>query len=118
MSIKYIKHQNKDILVASFNECDGHEQMMDLAVKLRDEVVGSAGGLRVLTNYEGVLLNPQFMSKVKEMGKQAQGKVVKSAVIGVSGVKKILLNAYNRYTKRNVVAFDTYQQAIDYLASD
>ncbi len=118
MSLKYITHQSKEILIVSFRDCSNTEEMIALATKLKAEVQNSPGNLRILSDYEGVMLNAEYMSKVKEMGKEVQGKVTKSAVIGVGGVKKILLNAYNRYTRRNMVAFDSYDQAMSYLAKD
>ncbi len=117
MKLTYETYKGKKIMRVNFNECASPEELEELAYKLRDEVVSSSGNLLILNNYEGVFLNPQFMNKVKELAKAAQGKVDKSAVIGVGGVKRILLNGYNAYAKRNVKAFDTADQAKEYLVS-
>jgi hypothetical protein len=45
-------------------------------------------------------------------------KVAKSAVVGITGVKEVLLVAYNKFTGRNLMSFKTGAQALDWLAKD
>ena len=69
----------------------------------------------VLINLIGVYGTPDFMNKAKELGKETAHLTSKSAVVGLNDLKKILLNAYNRFTSENMKAFDTEELAKEWL---
>lgn len=59
------------------------------------------------------------MSRLKELGNTVFKKHMKcSAVLGISGLKKILFDGYNRATgSTNVKAFNSREEALDWLVS-
>jgi hypothetical protein len=71
-----------------------------------------------LSNLTGVFAVPEFMDKVKEAGKKTKHLTSKSAVVGVTGTKKLLLNAYNTFTGANMRAFDDEESAKEWLVKD
>ena len=46
-----------------------------------------------------------------------KGKSEKRAILGVGGIKKILLRAYSMVTGTNVTPFEDEEKAKDYLAN-
>ena len=71
-----------------------------------------------LTNATGIFAVPEFMEKIKEAGKKTRHLTSKSAVVGITGSKKILLNAYNLFTGANMMAFDDEESAKEWLVRD
>lgn len=53
-----------------------------------------------------------------EIGKSVLApKTTKAAVIEISGLKKMLLKKYNDFTGDRIIAFDTKEEALEYLTS-
>jgi hypothetical protein len=71
-----------------------------------------------LSNLTGVFAVPEFMEKVQEAGKKTKHLTIKSAVVGISGAKKLLLNTYNTLTGSNLKAFDDEDSAKEWLVKD
>jgi len=71
-----------------------------------------------LSNLTGVFAVPEFMEKVKEAGKRTKHLTLKSAVIGITGAKKLLLNTYNAFTGNNIKVFDDEDSAKEWLVKD
>jgi len=71
-----------------------------------------------LSNLTGVFAVPEFMEKVKDAGKKTKHLTIKSAVVGVTGTKKLLLNTYNVFTGANMKAFDDEESAKEWLIKD
>jgi len=71
-----------------------------------------------LSNLTGVFAVPEFMDKVKEAGKKTKHLTSKSAVVGITGAKKLLLNTYNVFTGANMKAFDDEESAKEWLVKD
>ena len=58
----------------------------------------------------------EFMQRAKQLGKEIfDSRTSKSAVLGVTGIKKILLNGYNMIVKNKLEPFDTKEEALEYL---
>lgn len=58
------------------------------------------------------------MDKLKNYGKTVlKAKSAKSVVLGIGGVKALLLRAYSLFTSTDVATFDDIEKAKDYLAS-
>jgi hypothetical protein len=71
-----------------------------------------------LSNLTGVFAVPEFMEKVQEAGKKTKHLTIKSAVVGITGAKKLLLNTYNALTGANLKAFDDEDSAKEWLVKE
>jgi hypothetical protein len=54
---------------------------------------------------------------MKEVAASNAPWVKASAVIGVSGLLQVALIAVTRFSKRNILAFSTKEEALDWLAA-
>lgn len=117
MSISFLTHRDVPIMYADYRECKKPEQQ----IQLLEEVAKSMktkGKVRLLVDYNNISAGPDYMSKVKDYGKTVfKDHMQCSAVLGITGLKKILFNGYNRATgATNVKTFDTKEAALDWLA--
>lgn len=118
MSVKWVEHKGKRILYVDFRGLEEDQMIAQLDV-LAKEIANSRGELRVLNNFEGARPTTKFMSRAKQTGKERVGtKVAKSAAVGITGVKEVLLVGYNKFTGRNLMSFKTEKEAMDWLAKD
>ena len=75
--------------------------------------------LLMLTNFTDTYGTEKVMQELKGKDSVESMKITKKvAVVGVTGIKKIFLNAYNVLTGKNVRAFDTLEAAKDYLVAE
>jgi len=59
------------------------------------------------------------MERSKQLGAEVfKVKTEKGAVLGVTGIKKVLLNAYNMVAGEKLRAFDSEEEAKEYLVKD
>lgn len=70
----------------------------------------------VITDFSNVHVGSEFMQTIK-----ANSDVfdrLKSAPIGISGLKKVLLMGFSRVLKKQIRPFDTKEEALEYLVKD
>lgn len=115
MSHQYITHKSKEILFIDYSGCETKEEVFKILEESTGIIAQHAGGALVLVNFEGLSGSREIMQKVKEMSGKVDHKVAKRAVLGVTGLKKILLQGFNRVAKTKAVPFDTKDQALDFL---
>lgn len=78
----------------------------------------ATGKVRALINMTDAAGNSEWMEASKRNSKMVEHKVLKSAIIGVTGIKKVLLMGYNSVAKGRVKPFSTKEDALEYLAKD
>ena len=55
------------------------------------------------------------MKEAYEAGLLIKNMVDKQAMLGIIGIKKVLLNTYNKITKSSLKAFNTKEEACEWL---
>jgi hypothetical protein len=118
MSVNVVVHKGKRVLYGDFRGLRRNEQQIacleELAAALEDAPVAEL----VVTNFEGSSLGPDFMKRVKELGKQHQAKMSRQAVLGISGLNEILFRGYLSFTgQKNIQPFESEAAAMDWLVS-
>lgn len=118
MSISYLTHQNVQIMFADYRECPQTDQQLTLLEEVA-KTMEFESGVRLLVDYNGVTAGVEYMTRLKELGNTVFKQHMKcSAVLGITGLKKILFNGYNRATgANNVKAFIDREEALDWLVN-
>jgi len=113
--IQFIEHKGKQIL------------HLDFARAMPDEVVKSskaamvviakqpAKSLRTLTDVTEMKFDTAATQILKDLAKHNAPYVVAGAVVGITGLKQIIYNAVIKFSGRNLVVFDTPDQAKEWL---
>jgi hypothetical protein len=116
MPVSWIEHSGKRILYADYRNQSGKELLQTLDAELA-EMRRAGKGVLLLADFRGASANDEFMSKGKAYGKELRDLTHKSAAIGISGMKKILLSAYNTFTGDKLKPLDSEDEAKGYLVS-
>ena len=116
MSISYLHHKGKKIMFIDYSQCKTPKDMLALLDLVKQEYEKTTESYLAINDFTNTYGSEEFLSKAKELGPKVFDKrTIKSAVLGVTGIKKILLQAYNVVVKNKQVPFNTKAEALEYL---
>ncbi|HPR31305.1 MAG TPA: hypothetical protein PLK12_04380 [Prolixibacteraceae bacterium] len=119
MSISVIHHKGRKILYTDYSSCKTIEETLSILEKVKDYYLTHEGNFYTLNNFTNAPSNNEYMELAKKYAKEVfDARTLKNACCGITGIKKILLSAYNLTVKNKIQAFDTKEEALDYLAKD
>jgi hypothetical protein len=117
MSVSYVFHKGKKIMIVDYTKCKTVQDTLDVLEKVRQEYLKTNEMIISLNDFREAYGSNEFMQKASQLGKELFDKRThKTAAIGVVGIKKILVNAYNVFVKSKITLFDTKEEALDWLA--
>jgi hypothetical protein len=71
----------------------------------------------VLTDIRGTVLTREAVSIAKDSSAQTTKFVYRTAILGIEGFRKVLLDAVSRFSGQKIVTFDDINEAKDWLVS-
>ena len=118
MSLGWKMYKGKQILYVDYGGLNT-EEMIILLKESCDELNKSRGGVPLLANFENTTIESKYMNEVNRMGKEIiTVKAAKTALLGISGVKGVLVQGYTFFTgEKNLKSFSTEQDAMEWLVS-
>jgi hypothetical protein len=117
MSISYVTHKGKKILYIDYTKCKTIQETLDVLEEVKKEFYNSAGVWLTLNDFRGGYGSTEYMKKANQYAREIfNQRPARNTAIGVTGMKKVLLQAYNAVVKDKIVPFDTMEEALDYLA--
>lgn len=70
----------------------------------------------VLANVTGAVIYPDFMERFKALTVEVyKEKVARTAIVGVDGIKTVIIKTYNFLMGRDVRTFSSEEEALNYL---
>ena len=120
MNVQWIEQDGKKILYTDYSHTQPQQiiQGIETAIQM---VSTMTGGLRSLSNFEGSVVDSSVMQRLKESGVEVFEPIIeKQAIVGVKGIRHVLLQAYNKVTGagQHQRLFDTVEEALAWLAAD
>lgn len=117
MGTSWITREGKRIIYTDFRDCASEAEMVAIFDKAVEMVMASPEPVLTMNNFEGVNVSSAFLSRLRTRGVAYQHKVKAKAVLGVTGIKRTLINTYSVLTGIDSRAFATEAEAIAYLVS-
>jgi len=112
-------YEGKKIIFLDYTGVSHHEE--EMFIKELDEVknfiLSQGDNLLILVDVRNSYGSPKIINKMKEDGKIEKPFIKKQAVVGVSGMKEILLKGINLFTDINMKPFKTIEEAKNYLVN-
>lgn len=122
MPVRIVTHNHKRIIIFDLSGLKKTDDLLDALEEFKKVVLQSKnlGKIAILTDVTDASLSTEFMEKSKGYAQKYFNDIVyKRAIIGVTGVKKVLLMGYNSVVDNDTVKpFDSKREALDYLAAD
>ncbi len=116
MSVRQMQHKGKPYLYADFRGTTKEEEQLAILQQIIELAEAAPGAVSILSNFEGASVSGAFMAKAKDRGKERKAKVERQALVGITGLKKILMTGYITFTGQKAVrAFETDAEALDWI---
>ncbi|MBN1962221.1 MAG: hypothetical protein JW841_14895 [Deltaproteobacteria bacterium] len=115
--IKWIQYRGKQVLKVDYQGLRGDE-LLDIMDKVPSFYSGHPlGSVLVLTDVRNTHADEKTMSAIKNLTKKTKPYEKKSAVIGITGIKGILLSAVKVFASHSIAPFSDEKEALDWLVS-
>lgn len=115
MSYEFIQFRGKEIFSIDYTKCKGNTDALNLLNETAEVLKNHEGKALILINYEGQHGTREYMKRAKEISAETFHKVEKRAVLGIHGLKKILLQGFNKVAKDKAYPFDSREEALIFL---
>jgi len=117
--IQKINFKEKSILHVDYRNMN--EQSMIAQVEaVRKILLEAKAPQLIMSEYNGKNHGyPKFMKRLKEVTAEVLPLIKKSAIVAdLNPAQKLILKAYNFFLKRNLKAFPSREDALEYLVSE
>jgi hypothetical protein len=114
----WLNHKGKQILVNDYsgmNTSDLTFLIMENKRRYGKEIKSS---ILLLVDVTGSPFDSAVISAMQDIAKDIKPKIKKSAVIGVTGLKAVVLKTINRFSSLGIVPFNTQEEALESLIKD
>jgi hypothetical protein len=116
MGITYIYHKGKKIMYCDYSDCKSVADTIKVLDLAREEYLKSNEDFLVLNDFSGGVISNDFMNVAREYGKELFDKrTPKTAALGITGLKKVLISSYNLVVKNKLVIFNDKNEALEFL---
>lgn len=119
MKSNWIVHKGKRIFFcdySGFQDFEAFKAEVDYSTSIT--ITQSDDSVLLLVDVTGTIGNPEMVDYITESANKDKEKMKKTAVVGVSGYRRIFLRAVVRFTGMSVKDFDDIEEAKDWLVQD
>ena len=114
--IKWINYKGKEILLDDYTNLQG--DYVEIIEALTNHLINSGKKeILLLIDLNNSYTNKAVVNAFTEAGKRVRPVVKRTAVLGITGVKKVLLNVVNKLSSIDANPFSTEEDAKDWLVS-
>lgn len=114
---KFIDHKGTQIFMMDCTETSLEEMNGIIAECARQVRCQPEKSVFTLIIAGGSAFSGETVSKLKELARDNAPYVEASAIVGVTGLYKVVFNAVAMFSKRRFYLFDTTEEALDFLAA-
>ncbi|MFX1384566.1 MAG: hypothetical protein ACFFBP_19245, partial [Promethearchaeota archaeon] len=115
--ISWVQYKGKEIEIDDFTNLSGDEFVR--LIRANAEITLKMGKKNILAivDFTNSYANKDVMDALKETSEKTEHLLDKTAVLGITGVKKILLNFLNKVTNIGAKSFNSIEDAKEWLIS-
>ncbi|CAA6807849.1 MAG: Unknown protein [uncultured Aureispira sp.] len=113
--VQKIQHKGKEILYANYEGIVGDDKMLEVLNEAERIILEDNTPHLQLVNFKDTFATTGYMAAAKKFGKKTKHLTSKSAILGITGVKVLLLRSYNFVSGDKLKDFKSEEEAKDYL---
>jgi len=116
--IRFVEHRGKKILLADISHCTPRE-VEKLALLVPSYVTSEPrGSVLLLADFTGAEFDRIAIDRLKEAAVFDRPHLKRSAWVGIESLPKVFYEHIKNFSQRDLPAFKTRQEAMDWLVSD
>jgi hypothetical protein len=115
--IKFINHKGTQILHIDFSNCSPQEMLNHMQQAQRIISAQPKNSVFTLTDVTNAHYDRQVSAALKEYTNANKPFVKVAAIVGVTGLKEVILNAIIFFTRRSFSLFNSIEEAKEWLAA-
>jgi hypothetical protein len=115
---KFIQHKGRELYVLDCSDCQPEEIIGIIDECARQVQSRPEKSVRTLTIAGGGKFDNNVLQKLKNLTQGNAPYVDKAAVVGITGLYKVVMNTIKMFSKREFHLFDSVDEAKDFLAAD
>jgi len=115
---RFIQHNGREIYILDCSDCKPDDVVVIIDECARQVRRRPKQSVRTLTIAGGGRFDNNVLQKLKELTQGNAPYVEKAAVVGITGLYKVVMNTVKLFSKREFHLFDTVEEAMDFLAAD
>jgi hypothetical protein len=116
--VRFILHRGKRVLAIDYSHCDV-AQLKAVADEMHRVIAREPlNSVRTLTDVTGTGFDHESVEFLKSRVAANAPYVRRAAVIGISGLQRLIYEAVKLFTKRSIPNFSARADALDYLVED
>ena len=116
MSIEWIYHKDRKILYISYINLSAPQMLDQIREAAKIIAATRSQDNLTLTDITGCNIDNKFIDLAKEQSKTSLLLTKKAAIIGIYGIRKMVLDMINSVSPKQRKPFATKQEAMDWLA--
>ena len=114
--VSKIQYLGKEIIYVDYRGLN-EEEMIVTANKAKNIVLTENKPHLQLTNTTGTKAGTKFLRVAREIAKETKHLTEKAAIVGIESSAKIILTTYNLFAGGKLIAFDSEDEAKEYLTN-
>ena len=116
--VRFTKHKGKDILVVDLSDSPGAATTIAILASAREQIdIQPPKSLLLLTNVTNTHYDSDGADALKAYTKANTLFIKASAAVGVVGIKLVLFKAIIKLTGRHILAANSVEAGLDWLAA-
>jgi hypothetical protein len=114
--VQIIEHKGKRITYLDFSNCD-RKKVVDMLAEIQPLIKAQPPkSVLTLVNVDRLVFNTEILKAFQSFTAENKPFVKAGAVLGIKGLQKVAYDAVMKIAERNLPMFNTYEEAIEWLA--
>ena len=114
----FIEHKGKKIFILDFSDCQPPEMLSIIDECARQVQAQPKKSIYTVTIATGGKFDFDVVDKLKKLTTDNEPYVIKSAVVGTTGMQQVVLMIVSNFSNRKFELFDDLESAKKFIAAD
>jgi len=114
----FIEHAGKKIFILDLSGCQPADMLPSIEECARQVQAQPQKSIYTVTIATGGKFDFDVVDKLKALTRENEPHVIKSAVVGMTGMQQVLLMIVANFSNRTFEMFDDLEQAKQFIAAD
>ncbi len=116
--LHFVKHKGQTIFVIDFSNCSAKEILLLLDMIRATVARSEPGSLLTLSDFSGAQIDKQVATRAKEVLVLDRPYVKRAAWIGTESLPNVFYEHFKSFSQRDLPAFETREEAMDWLVGE